>query len=66
MAAEKKKAGREERALTEDELYRYLLIEDETFKDEGREDYVDEVIEKIRGELGTDRKEKVPDKERKQ
>lgn len=40
--------------LTERELYEMLLMEDETLHDEGRDLYMDEVIRKIRRDLGTD------------
>ncbi|AGI47540.1 hypothetical protein TALC_00540 [Thermoplasmatales archaeon BRNA1] len=41
-------------AYTEEELYGMLLIEDETFKDEGREIYFEEIVRKMREHLGDD------------
>ena len=40
--------------LSEDELMRLLLYEDEEFKDEGRDLYMDEVLKKMRKDLGTE------------
>ena len=40
--------------LSEDELMRLLLYEDEEFKDEGRDVYMDEVILHMRKRLGTE------------
>ncbi|MBO5600268.1 MAG: hypothetical protein J5897_04420 [Candidatus Methanomethylophilus sp.] len=46
--------------LSEDELMRLLLYEDEEFKDEGRDLYMDEVLKKMRKDLGTE-EDKDPD-----
>ena len=51
---EKKKQG----MLTEEEMLKLLLIEDETFKDEGRDVYMEEVIIHMRKKLETDSEEK--------
>jgi hypothetical protein len=40
--------------LSEDELMRLLLYEDEEFKDEGHDLYMDEVLKKMRKDLGTE------------
>ncbi|MCQ2079287.1 MAG: hypothetical protein MJZ38_04445 [archaeon] len=40
--------------LSKEEMLRLLLIEDEEFKDEGRDVYMDEVIDLVRKDLGTD------------
>ena len=40
--------------LSEDELMRLLLYVDEEFKDEGRDLYMDEVLKKMRKDLGTE------------
>ena len=40
--------------LSDDELMRLLLCEDEDFKDEGRDLYMEEVLKKMRKDLGTD------------
>ena len=40
--------------LSEEEMLKLLLIEDETFKDEGRDVYMEEVIVHMRKRLGTD------------
>ena len=40
--------------LSEDELMRLLLYEDEEFKDEGRDLYMDEVLKKMRKDLSTE------------
>lgn len=53
----KKKPEPGEEALTETELYAALMVVDEDFHDEGREDYMDDLIKKIRRELGTDGKD---------
>ncbi|KUE73770.1 hypothetical protein AUQ37_07730 [Candidatus Methanomethylophilus sp. 1R26] len=53
----KKKPESGEEALTERELYAALMVVDEDFRDEGREDYMDDLIRKIRRELGTDGKD---------
>ena len=53
----KKKPESGEAALTERELYAALMVVDEDFRDEGREDYMDDLIRKIRRELGTDGKD---------
>jgi hypothetical protein len=50
----KKKPAEDEKALTERELYAALMVVDEDFKDEGREDYMDDIIRKIRKELKID------------
>ena len=44
--------------LSEEEMLKLLLIEDETFKDEGRDVYMEEVIIHMRKKLETDSKEK--------
>ncbi|AMH94203.1 hypothetical protein AR505_0482 [methanogenic archaeon ISO4-H5] len=46
--------------LSEDELMRLLLYEDEEFKDEGHDLYMDEVLKKMRKDLGTE-EDKDPD-----
>jgi len=46
--------------LSEDELMKLLLYEDEEFKDEGRDLYMDEVLKKMRKDLGTE-EDKDPD-----
>jgi len=46
--------------ISEDELMRLLLYEDEEFKDEGRDLYMDEVLKKMRKDLGTE-EDKDPD-----
>ena len=46
--------------LSEDELMRLLLYEDEEFKDEGRDLYMDEVLKKMRKDLGIE-EDKDPD-----
>ncbi|MBQ4368453.1 MAG: hypothetical protein II805_01610 [Candidatus Methanomethylophilus sp.] len=46
--------------LSDDELMRLLLCEDEEFKDEGRDLYMDEVLKKMRKDLGTE-EDKDPD-----
>ena len=51
MAEPKKK---EVEMLSEEEMMKLLLIEDETFKDEGRDVYMDEVILHMRKRLGTE------------
>lgn len=48
--------------LSEEEMLKLLLIEDETFKDEGRDVYMEEVIVHMRKRLGTE-DEKDPDSE---
>ena len=53
----KRKPAPGEEALTERELYAALMVVDEDFHDEGREDYMDDLIRKIRRELETDGKE---------
>ena len=40
--------------LSEEEMLKLLLIEDEEFKDEGRDVYMDEVILHMRKRLGTE------------
>jgi hypothetical protein len=40
--------------LSEEEMLKLLLIEDEEFKDEGRDLYMDEVLKKMRKDLGTE------------
>ena len=40
--------------LSDDELMRLLLCEDEEFKDEGRDVYMEEVILHMRKRLGTE------------
>jgi hypothetical protein len=40
--------------LSEEEMLKLLLIEDEEFKDEGRDVYMEEVILHMRKRLGTD------------
>ncbi len=47
--------------LSEEEMMKLLLIEDETFKDEGRDVYMEEVLELMRKKLGTDEKEDGPE-----
>ncbi|MBO4502129.1 MAG: hypothetical protein IK043_02850 [Candidatus Methanomethylophilaceae archaeon] len=44
--------------LSEEEMLKLLLIEDETFKDEGRDVYMEEVIIHMRKKLETDSEEK--------
>ena len=51
---------KETEMLSEDELMRLLLCEDEEFKDEGRDLYMDEVLKKMRKDLGTE-EDKDPD-----
>ena len=46
--------------LSEEEMLKLLLIEDETFKDEGRDVYMEEVIIHMRRRLETE-DEKDPD-----
>ena len=46
--------------LSDDELMRLLRCEDEEFKDEGRDLYMDEVLKKMRKDLGTE-EDKDPD-----
>ena len=46
--------------LSEEEMLKLLLIEDEEFKDEGRDLYMDEVLKKMREDLGTE-EDKDPD-----
>jgi len=50
MSGQEKKEGK---ALTEKELYGLLLMEDEAFHDEGRDAYFNDVIEKVRKDIGT-------------
>ena len=40
--------------LSEEEMLKLLLIEDEEFKDEGRDVYMEEVILHMRRRLGTE------------
>ena len=40
--------------LSEEEMLKLLLIEDEEFKDEGRDVYMEEVILHMRKRLGTE------------
>lgn len=40
--------------LSKEEMLKLLLIEDEEFKDEGREVYIEEVIELMRKDLSED------------
>ncbi len=58
MAEPKKK---EAEMLSEEEMMKLLLIEDETFKDEGRDVYMEEVLLLMRKKLGTDEKEDGPE-----
>lgn len=55
IMAEPEKKG-EPKMLSEEEIMRLLLIEDETFKDEGRDVYMDEVLDLMRKKLGTEEK----------
>lgn len=50
--------------LSEEELMKLLLKEDETLHDEGRDLYFHEVMAKVRGDLGTDDAENLPGTER--
>lgn len=49
--------------LSEEEMFRLLLYEDDEVKDKGRELYLDEVLKLMRKDLGTDTTSKDPDKE---
>ena len=40
--------------LSEEELMRLLLYEDDEVKDKGRDLYMDELLKKMRKDLGTD------------
>ncbi|MCQ2070900.1 MAG: hypothetical protein MJZ68_07195 [archaeon] len=51
MDGEKKEKTPE--LLSEEEMMRLLLYEDETFHDEGKDAYMDVLLEKIRKDLGT-------------
>ncbi len=46
--------GHDDRMLSKEELLRMLLMEDETYHDEGRDLYMDEVLAELRKNLGTD------------
>lgn len=47
--------GRKEpKTFSEDEMYKILMTEFEEFKDEGKDLYIDDLIKKMREELGTD------------
>lgn len=52
MAEPEKK--KEHEMLSEEEMLKLLLIEDEEFKDEGRDVYMEEVLVMMRKKLGTD------------
>ncbi len=58
MAEPKKK---EVEMLSEEEMMKLLLIEDETFKDEGRDVYMEEVLLLMRKKLGTDENDDGPE-----
>ncbi len=45
---------RKQEMLSEEEMLKLLLIEDEEFKDEGRDVYMEEVILHMRKRLGTE------------
>ena len=47
--------------LSEEEMMKLLLIEDETFKDEGRDGYMEEVLLLMRKKLGTDENDDGPE-----
>lgn len=47
--------------LSEEEMMKLLLIEDETFKDEGRDVYMEEVLLLMRKKLGTDENDDGPE-----
>lgn len=50
--------------MDEEELLRLLLVEDEEFHDEGRDCYLDEVIGRMRDNLGTASQDPLPGTER--
>gem|GEM_PF-1996747 len=58
MAEPKKK---EVEMLSEEEMMKLLLIEDETFKDEGRDGYMEEGLLLMRKKLGTDENDDGPE-----
>ncbi len=58
MAEPRKK---EAEMLSEEEMMKLLLIEDETFKDEGRDVYMEEVLLLMRKKLGTDENDDGPE-----
>ena len=58
MAEHRKK---EAEMLSEEEMMKLLLIEDETFKDEGRDVYMEEVLLLMRKKLGTDENDDGPE-----
>ena len=45
---------RNDRMLSKEELLKLLLVEDDTFHDEGRDLYMDEVLNEMRRNLGSE------------
>lgn len=48
---------KETEMLSEEEMFKLLLVEDDTFRDEGREVYMEEVLAVMRKKLGTEEKD---------